>query len=68
MIRAVIVAATIATLVSIWLDQPTHVKPVQVDYCQITVRAAAKDPKGKWRFFWGDTYGPCSHLDRYENA
>jgi len=68
MIRAVIVAATIAALMGIWRDQPTHVKPVQVDYCQITVRAATKTRKGKRHFFWGKTFGPCSQLDRYENA
>lgn len=68
MIRSVIVAATVAALIALWIDRPKPVKSVQVDYCPITVRGAAKDEIGEWHFGWAQMYGPCSLLDRFENA
>jgi hypothetical protein len=68
MIRAVIVAATIAALIALWIDRPKPVKSVQVDYCKVTVRAAVKDDAGEWQFGWAHIYDTCSLLDRYENT
>jgi hypothetical protein len=67
MIRAVILAATLAALLCLYLDQPTPVKAVQIDYCVIDEHFAAKDELGRWHRFWAKGYGPCSRLDRYEN-
>lgn len=66
MIRAVIVSATIAALIIGWLERPTPVKSVQVDYCVIDYKAAGKDQFGNWHTGWAKGYGPCTLLDRYE--
>lgn len=80
MIRAVLLSATIAALFSMWMHQPDGRKyypgqgeiPLlqisQVDYCVIDMRFASKMPNGEYRFGWGDGYGPCYLLDRYENV
>lgn len=67
MIRAVVLAATFATLIILWADQPAPAKLVQVDYCKIEYKAARKDFWGEWEYGWASGYGPCSLLDRYEN-
>ena len=65
MIRAVILAATIATLLCMWIDRPKPVQAVEVKYC----------PIAEWRWIeiagnrvklWYDTFGPCVLMDRYE--
>jgi hypothetical protein len=68
MIRAAVLALTAAMLFCMWLDRPTPVKSVQVDYCMITYRAAAIDQRGDTHIIWTKGWGPCSQLDRYENA
>jgi hypothetical protein len=68
MIRAIILAATIAALFTLWRERP--LSPVivsQVDYCVITYKGAGKDEMGQWHQGWVQGYGPCSLLDRYEN-
>lgn len=68
MIRtAILISATIAALFCLWLDQPTPIKTVQVDYCVIDFPAAGKDEAGNWHFGWGRGWGPCSRLDRFED-
>lgn len=67
MTRAVIVAATIAALIALYRDRNPPSRMVQVDYCPVTVRGAAKDDDGEFHFFWTDIYRPCSELDRFEN-
>jgi len=66
MIRAVLLALTAAMLLCMWLDRPQPVKTVQVDYCVITYRAAARDQHGGLHIVWTKGWGPCSELDRYE--
>jgi hypothetical protein len=67
MVRAIILALTAATLLCLWLDRPTPVKSVQVDYCVISYRALARDQFGFPHIIWTQGWGPCSQLDRYEN-
>lgn len=67
MIRAVLLALTAAMLLCLWLDRPAPVKSVQVDYCVVSYRAAAKDQYGGVHIIWTKGWGPCSELDRYEN-
>ena len=68
MIRAVILAATIAALCCLWQDRPKPIASVQVDYCVITYPAAGKDPvTGELMFGWTRGYGPCSLQDEYRN-
>jgi hypothetical protein len=67
MVRAIILALTAATLLCLWLDRPTPVKSVQVDYCVISYRALARDQFGLPHIIWTQGWGPCSQLDRYEN-
>ena len=66
MIRAVLLALTIAALLCMWGDRPKPAKIVQVDYCPISYRAAVKDELGVWHFGWGAGYGPCALMDRFE--
>jgi len=69
MIRAVVLSATIAALLTLWMDKPKPPKKItQVDYCQVDLRVAVKDELGNWRFGWGSMFRPCSELDRYENV
>ncbi len=67
MTRAVIIAATLAALVALYADRNPPSRMVQVDYCPVTARAAAKDDAGEYHFFWVEMYRPCGELDRYEN-
>jgi hypothetical protein len=48
-------------------DTMPKIRLVQTDYCVITYRAAGKDILGVMHFGWADGYGPCNHLDRFEN-
>ena len=83
MMRAVILAATIAALICIWGDRPAPSRMAQVDYCVIDKRMASKEyamrggqplldeagePIWRWRFEWGELYAPCSQQDRFVNA
>ena len=66
--RAVLIAATVAMLVCMWMDRPSP--PLEypaVSYCVITYKTAGKDPLGNYHFGWAKGWGPCSLLDRYEN-
>ena len=66
--RALILTITVLALIFIADNQPRPVKSVQVDYCVITYKAAAKNPMtGEMMSGWATGYGPCSLLDRYEN-
>lgn len=68
MIRAVVLSATIAALLTLWMDKPKPPKITQVDYCQVDMRVAVKDELGNWHFGWGSMFRPCAELDRYENV
>lgn len=68
MMRDLILTLTILALVFIFAHQPAPVKTVQTDYCVITYKAAGKDLLGNWHIGWAKGYGPCSQLDRYEQA
>ena len=68
MIKAMLIAFAVATLICAFIDQPIRPKPVQVDYCWIAYRAAAKDEFGGVHIIWTRGWGPCSQLDRYENT
>jgi hypothetical protein len=67
MIRAIILSATIAALVTLWKDQPaTPIKDQQVPYCVIDEKIAMKNPlTGEILVGWGKGYGPCSLQDIY---
>lgn len=65
MIRAVILSATIAALVTMWMDQPAPFKPTKsADYCVIDQHTASKvfgvypdgspalDENGEQRWRW----------------
>jgi hypothetical protein len=67
MIRVTILALTAAILLCLWLDRPTPVKSVQVDYCVISYRAQVFDRLGQPHTIWTKGYGLCSELDRYED-
>lgn len=67
MIRDLILTVTILCIVYIAAHQPPPVKTVQVDYCVIEYKAAAKDRFGIWHEGWARGYGMCRYLDRYEN-
>ena len=68
MIRAVILAATMATLFCLWMDRPAPVKAVQVDYCLNDFRVARKHPlTGEWQYGWGKGYGLCSENDSFHD-
>lgn len=67
MIRAVILAATIATIITLWTDRPPPAKVVQVDYCINDFRIARKNEFGEWEYGWGKGYGLCSQHDGFEN-
>lgn len=78
MIRSILLAATAAALFTLWMHQPDQRKyfpdqaeiPLleinQVDYCVVDMLFASKMPDGSYRFGWGNGYGPCYLLDRYE--
>ena len=66
MIRAVILSATVAALVTLEQDQPAPVKDQQVPYCVIDYKAAQRHPlTGEWVIGWAKGYGPCSLQDIY---
>ena len=65
MIRAVILAATIALIVVGYREQPKPVASVEVKYCPISYWTP--DPFTGKRH-WYESYGLCSEMDRYENA
>jgi len=66
MIRAVILAATIAALVVMWRDQPAPVKDNQTPYCVVDYKAAQRHPlTGEWVVGWAKGYGPCTDQDVY---
>jgi hypothetical protein len=66
LIRAMLIAFAIATLICAFIDQPAPVKTTQVDYCVVTYKRAAKDERGVVHFGWAKGWGPCTDLDRYE--
>lgn len=66
MIRAIILSATIAALVSLWMDKPPPVKAAPVvAYCVIDYKAAGKDIFGNVVTGWARGYGPCSLQDKF---
>lgn len=66
MIRAIILSATAAALVTLWMDSPAPVKDNQTPYCVIDERVAMKHPlTGEVVIVWGKSYGPCSLQDSY---
>lgn len=67
MIRATVLSVTAICVWFLWKDRPTPVKAVQVDYCVIDFKAAAKDPFGNWQSAWVQGYGMCSLQDKYFN-
>jgi hypothetical protein len=67
MIRAVIVAATLATLYCLWNDRNPTSRMVEVPYCPVDVKVGGKDEQGEWHTGWAKMYRPCTELDRYEN-
>ena len=66
MIRAVLLALTIAALFCMWGDRPAPSRMVEVPYCPIEYRAAVKDELGAWHFGWAQSYGPCVLMDSFE--
>lgn len=83
MARAVILAATIAALICLYLDRPKPVQSVETKYCAQQLYFAQREvlvtPDGapvirdgklveRWRKFWAPGYGLCSQRDRYEEA
>ena len=82
MIRAVILATTIAALICMWGDRPAPSRMVDVPYCEVDKRVAVKEflvkrdkspildangePVWRWHFEWEKRYAPCTELDRYE--
>ena len=60
-IRAFILAATIATLLCMWVDRPRPVHAVEVKYC-------AQPVWNRWGIKIGEMFVLCSDLDRYEEA
>ncbi len=72
MIRAIILSATIAALVVLWMDEPpkpvARLVPVETPYCPVDVLQAMKHPlTGKWVKVWGEMYRPCSEQDRFHH-
>jgi len=66
MIRAVILSATIAALVTMWRDNPEPVKDNQAPYCLVDVLQAMRHPlTGEIMTGWGPMYRPCSEQDSY---
>jgi hypothetical protein len=65
MIRAIVLAATIAALFTMWMDRPAPVKSVEVPYCVISEKVAGRDADGEWHTGWARGYGPCSRQDIY---
>jgi len=66
MIRAIILSATAAALVTLWMDEPAPVKTaVVVPYCIIDFKAAGKDIFGNVVTGWARGYGPCSLQDKF---
>lgn len=81
MIRDLVLTLTILAIVFLAANQPPPILVSRVDYCAGVVRRSAwkelllengepviKDGKlaTYYRFGWGETWGPCSELDRYE--
>lgn len=67
-IKAILIAFSVATVICAFIDQPIKIKPVQTDYCWISYRAAARDQFGGIHIIWTKGWGLCSQLDRYEIA
>jgi hypothetical protein len=67
-VRCLILLLTILALVFHFSHQPAPVKVNHVAYCWIQYKAAIKDLLGHWHNGWAQGFGPCSQLDRYENA
>jgi hypothetical protein len=65
LIRAIVLAATIAAIFTMWMDQPAPVKSVETPYCLISYKVAGKDSAGDWHTGWAYGYGPCSLQDIY---
>ena len=61
MTRAVIIAATAAILICMYLDRPQPVQAVEVKYC-------AQPVWNRWGVKIGEMFVLCSDLDRYEEA
>jgi hypothetical protein len=67
--RAIILALTFATVLCLWLERPSPAPSYpNVQYCVIAYKALARDQLGNAHKIWVQGYGPCSQLDRYENA
>jgi len=65
---AMIVTAVLLCNIKLSVE-PIPLRPlVQVDYCLISYRAQAVDQYGLPHIVWTKGFGPCSQLDRYENA
>jgi len=66
MIRAIILSATVAAMVTLWMDEPMPVKAaVVVPYCIIDFKAAGKDIFGNVVVGWTRGYGLCSLQDKF---
>lgn len=81
--RSAVLLATILILVYWAAHQPKPVEVVEVKYCLQDLYVAQKQilvmPNGspvikdgklveRWVKFWAPGYGPCSEMDRYEEA
>jgi hypothetical protein len=67
MIRAIILSATIAALVTMWMDQSAPFKATKsADYCLIDYKAAGRHPlTGERVEFWTQGYGTCDLQDKF---
>lgn len=83
MTRAIILSATIAALICMYLDRPRPIQTVETKYCLQDIHVAERQvlimPDGRpvikdgklverWQKLWAKGYAPCSQMDRYEWA
>lgn len=65
--RAVILALTAAALITWYFEQPVRIQ-AETKYCPISQRTAVRDRYGNVHIVWAQVFGPCSLMDRYEEA
>ncbi len=63
-----VLVLTILAIIFLAAHRPPPSRMVEVPYCVVDKRMAAKDQFGRLHFFWGEQYAPCNQQDRFVDA
>ena len=66
--RSLVLLLTILALIYMAANRPQPVEVVEVKYCPVMYWTWVEGADGRSVKLWHKMYGPCSDMDRYEDA